>query len=130
MLNIIDDEKPEGVIVQFGGQTPLNLAAVWKRRRADPRHQSPDSIDAAEDRERFAQAAAQAATLPAPNAAPPRSAPRGARGRRKIGYPVMVRPSYVLGGRAMEIVHDAGATSSACTRAAREEAGQGDPPDA
>jgi carbamoyl-phosphate synthase large subunit len=102
VLEIVDKEQPEGVIVQFGGQTPLKLArAARAGGRADPRH-PPDAIDRAEDRERF-DALLEKLGLPPP-AGVARSAEEAERVAERIGYPVLVRPSYVLGGRAMMIV--------------------------
>lgn len=105
VLNIIEIEKPEGVIVQFGGQTPLKLAVPLEKAGVRILGTSPDSIDRAEDRKRFKE------LLHKLNLRQPESdtatSPEEAIGiAKKIGYPVMVRPSYVLGGRAMEIVYD------------------------
>ena len=95
-----------GVIVQFGGQTPLKLAAALEAAGIPILGTSPDAIDLAEDRERFQELLQQARAAPAGQ----RHRPLGRRGRggrrARIGYPVVIRPSYVLGGRAMEIVHD------------------------
>ena len=105
VLNIIEHEKPEGVIVQFGGQTPLNLAVPLMRAGVPILGTSPDSIDRAEDRERF-QALLKKLDLKQP---PNGTAMSGEQARviaNDITYPVVVRPSYVLGGRAMEIVYD------------------------
>ena len=101
VLEIMAKEKPEGVIVQFGGQTPLKLSRALEEAGAPIIGTSPDSIDVAEDRERFQAAGAQAR----PQAAGERHrAHRGAGGAlaREVGFPLVVRPSYVLGGRAME----------------------------
>jgi carbamoyl-phosphate synthase large subunit len=104
VLEIVDREKPEGVIVQFGGQTPLKLARDLEAAGVPIIGTSPDSIDKAEDRERFQQMLHELKLLQPPNrtARTPEAALDAA---REIGYPVVVRPSYVLGGRAMEIVH-------------------------
>jgi len=105
VMNIVDVERPDGVIVQFGGQTPLNLALPLARAGVPILGTSPDSIDRAEDRERFQQLIAKLGlTQPANGTA---TSVAGARAvAQRIGYPVVVRPSYVLGGRAMEIVFD------------------------
>src|SRR5258706_10706123 len=104
VLKIVDKEKPEGVIVQFGGQTPLKLARDLEAAGVPIIGTSPDCIDRAEDRERFQQMLHELKLLQPPNrtARTPEAALAAA---REIGYPVVVRPSYVLGGRAMEIVH-------------------------
>lgn len=105
VLAIIDVEKPFGVIVQYGGQTPLKLARDLLAAGAPIIGTSPDSIDLAEDRERFQQLIEKLGLLQPPN----RTARNDADALRladEIGYPLVVRPSYVLGGRAMEIVHD------------------------
>ena len=105
VLNIIEAEKPEGVIVQFGGQTPLNLAVPLLNAGVRILGTSPDSIDRAEDRERF-QALLQKLNLRQPANGTAFTVDEAAVIADKIGYPVVVRPSYVLGGRAMEIVYD------------------------
>ncbi len=105
VLNIIDFEQPDGVIVQFGGQTPLNLAVPLLRAGVKILGTSPDSIDRAEDRERF-QALIQKLNLLQPPNGTAMSLDQALQIAEKIGYPVVVRPSYVLGGRAMEIVYD------------------------
>ena len=105
VMNIVDVEKPHGVIVQFGGQTPLNLAMPLHRAGVPVIGTSPDSIDLAEDRERFG-ALLNKLGIPQPENG---MAMTGAEARivaRRLGYPVLVRPSYVLGGRAMAIVYD------------------------
>ncbi len=105
VLNICDRMQPDGVIVQFGGQTPLNLARGLEAAGVNIIGTSPDMIDAAEDRERF-QAILERLNL----RQPPNGIATNTEGARKaadrIGYPVLVRPSYVLGGRAMEICYD------------------------
>jgi carbamoyl-phosphate synthase large subunit len=105
VLNIIDVEKPDGVVVQFGGQTPLNLAVPLLRAGVPILGTSPDSIDRAEDRERF-QALLNKLGLKQPDNGIAKSVDEALEIANTIGYPVVVRPSYVLGGRAMEIVYD------------------------
>jgi carbamoyl-phosphate synthase large subunit len=105
VLNIVDIEQPEGVIVQFGGQTPLNLAVPLLNAGVNILGTSPDSIDRAEDRERFKELL-QTLGLRQPANGTATSADGALAVARQIGYPVIVRPSYVLGGRAMEVVYD------------------------
>jgi carbamoyl-phosphate synthase large subunit len=105
VLAIVEVEKPDGVIVQFGGQTPLRLAVPLERCGVPILGTSPDAIDRAEDRERF-DALLESLSLRRPPGAVARSAVEAEAVAERIGYPVLVRPSYVLGGRAMEIVHD------------------------
>ena len=105
VLAIVDVEKPDGIIVQFGGQTPLKLAVPLARAGAPIIGTSPDAIDRAEDRERFDELL-ESLGLKRPEGAVARSAPEAEAVAEKIGYPVLVRPSYVLGGRAMQIVRD------------------------
>ena len=105
VLEIIDVEKPEGVIVQYGGQTPLKLARALEANGVNIIGTSPDSIDAAEDRERF-QHLLQNLGLHQPPNRTARTEEEVIRLADEIGYPLVVRPSYVLGGRAMDIVHD------------------------
>ena len=105
VMEIIDLEKPKGVIVQFGGQTPLNLARSLEAAGVPIIGTTPDSIDLAEDRERFQQMINQLGLLQPPN----RIAFDAESSRKladQVGFPLVVRPSYVLGGRAMEIVYD------------------------
>jgi carbamoyl-phosphate synthase large subunit len=104
VLEIVDREKPEGVIVQFGGQTPLKLARDLEAAGVPIIGTSPDAIDRAEDRERFQQMLHELKLLQPPNRTA-RTPDEALAGAKAIGYPVVVRPSYVLGGRAMEIVH-------------------------
>jgi carbamoyl-phosphate synthase large subunit len=105
VLNICDRMQPDGVIVQFGGQTPLNLARGLEAAGVNIIGTSPDMIDAAEDRERFQAILEQLGLHQPPNGtATNTEAARTVASR--IGYPVLVRPSYVLGGRAMEICYD------------------------
>ena len=105
VMNIVDIEQPDGVIVQFGGQTPLNLALPLARAGVPILGTSSDSIDRAEDRKRFQQLIMQLGLRqPANDTATSLQEARSI--AQRIGYPVVVRPSYVLGGRAMEIVFD------------------------
>jgi carbamoyl-phosphate synthase large subunit len=105
VMNIVEVEQPDGVIVQFGGQTPLNLAVPLARAGVTILGTSPDSIDRAEDRQRFQQLLQQLDLKQPANGTA--TSPDEARAvAQRVGYPVVVRPSYVLGGRAMEIVYD------------------------
>ena len=106
VLEISQREKPLGAIVQFGGQTPLQLAVPLEKAGLRILGTSPDAIDRAEDRERFAQLIEKLG-LRQPENGMARSPDEAFRVAEQIGYPVMVRPSYVLGGRAMEVVYDA-----------------------
>jgi len=104
VLSIVDLERPMGVIVQFGGQTPLNICVPLERAGVTILGTSPDSIDRAEDRRRFQQMIKKLCLIQPENATA--TSLEGARkAANRIGYPVVVRPSYVLGGRAMEIVY-------------------------
>ncbi len=105
VLNIVEREHPRGVIVQFGGQTPLKLAKALEAAGVPIIGTSPDSIDLAEDRERF-QKLLRELGLKQPENGIARSPEEAEAVARAVGYPVVVRPSYVLGGRAMEIVYD------------------------
>ena len=105
VLEIVRVEKPEGLIVQYGGQTPLKLAVALEQAGAPILGTTPDAIDRAEDRERFS-ALIDKLGLRQPANGMARSADEAFAVARRIGYPVMVRPSYVLGGRAMEVVYD------------------------
>jgi carbamoyl-phosphate synthase large subunit len=105
VLEIVDLEKPKGVIVQYGGQTPLKLARALEAAGAPVIGTSPDSIDLAEDRERFQQMINKLGLTQPPNRTA-RNADEALALAREIGYPLVVRPSYVLGGRAMEVVYD------------------------
>ncbi|MFK7778593.1 MAG: carbamoyl-phosphate synthase large subunit, partial [Gimesia sp.] len=105
VLNICDRMKPDGVIVQFGGQTPLNLARGLEAAGVNIIGTSPDMIDAAEDRERF-QAILEKLKLHQPPNGIATDTESARNVANKIGYPILVRPSYVLGGRAMEICYD------------------------
>ncbi|HUS24387.1 MAG TPA: carbamoyl-phosphate synthase large subunit [Candidatus Binatia bacterium] len=107
VMEIIELEQPRGVIAQFGGQTPLKLAIPLEKAGAPIIGTSPDSIDLAEDRERFQKLIEKLKLLQPPNGTA-RSEKEALRTAQKIGYPLLVRPSYVLGGRAMQIVYDDG----------------------
>ena len=104
VMEIIELEKPNGVIVQYGGQTPLKLARDLEAAGAPIIGTSPDSIDLAEDRERFQQLVEELQLKQPPNCIA-RNKEEALRRARDVGYPLIVRPSYVLGGRAMEVVH-------------------------
>ena len=106
VLEIVAIEKPEGVIVQYGGQTPLKLAVALEKAGVPIIGTSPDAIDRAEDRERF-QSLLHKLNLRQPENGISRSTEEAEKIAERIGYPVVVRPSYVLGGRGMEIVYDA-----------------------
>jgi carbamoyl-phosphate synthase large subunit len=116
VLNIYDRMRPEGVIVQFGGQTPLNLATALEEAGVPIVGTSTDSIDRAEDRGRFKDLIDKLG-LKQPPSGTARDLPSALATARRIGYPVLVRPSYVLGGRAMEIVYDEEALRSYVERA-------------
>ncbi|MDC0980779.1 carbamoyl-phosphate synthase large subunit [Candidatus Pseudothioglobus singularis] len=105
VLEVIEIEKPEGIIVHYGGQTPLKLAEALEKSGANIIGTSPDSIDLAEDRERF-QKMIQKLKLKQPVNDTARSQDEAVEIANSIGFPLVVRPSYVLGGRAMEIVYD------------------------
>lgn len=105
VLSIYEKEKPRGIIVQFGGQTPLNIA--WELEQAGVKilGTSQEAIDLAEDRDRFGKMM-EKLNIPMPRSGMARNAEEAVRAADRIGYPVIVRPSYVLGGRGMEIIHD------------------------
>ncbi|NLP16193.1 MAG: carbamoyl-phosphate synthase large subunit [Clostridiales bacterium] len=105
VLSIYEREKPLGIIAQFGGQTPLNLAQELKNNGVNILGTTPETIDLAEDRDRFREMMDKL-NIPMPEAGMAIDTDEALQIARKIGYPVMVRPSYVLGGRGMEIVHD------------------------
>jgi carbamoyl-phosphate synthase large subunit len=105
VIAIVERERPDGVIVQFGGQTPLKLAVRLERAGIKILGTPPDAIDRAEDRERFNKLV-ETLGLRQPSGTLVRSADQAIRGAAEIGYPVLIRPSYVLGGRAMEIIVD------------------------
>ncbi|MEA2039576.1 MAG: carbamoyl-phosphate synthase large subunit [Thermodesulfobacteriota bacterium] len=105
VLSIYEKERPEGVIVQFGGQTPLNLANKLAEAGVKIIGTSPDAIDLAEDRDRFRQIMSKLG-IPQPESGMASTLKEATKVAERIGYPLMVRPSYVLGGRAMEVIHD------------------------
>jgi carbamoyl-phosphate synthase large subunit len=105
VMNVIELEKPAGVVIQFGGQTPLKLAVPLHKAGVKILGTSPDSIDVAEDRKRFSKLLADL-DIPQPESGTANSIEEAKGVAARIGYPVLVRPSYVLGGRAMAIVYD------------------------
>ena len=105
VLSIYEKEKPEGVIVQFGGQTPLNIANELAEAGVKIIGTSPDTIDLAEDRDRFRRKMRKLG-IPQPESGMAGTLEEAFAVAERIGYPLMVRPSYVLGGRAMEVIHD------------------------
>lgn len=105
VLSIYEKEKPEGVIVQFGGQTPLNIAKELEEAGVKILGTSPDTIDLAEDRDRFRKVIARLG-IPQPESGMAHSEAQALEVAARIGYPLMVRPSYVLGGRAMMVASD------------------------
>jgi len=118
VLNIVEKEKPEGVIVQFGGQTAINLAASLSDAGVKVFGTSVDDIDRAEDRERFDEVLTEIG-IPRPKGISVTNLDDAIKGAESIGYPVMVRPSYVLGGRAMEIVYNEGELRDYMSRAVK-----------
>jgi carbamoyl-phosphate synthase large subunit len=118
VLNIVEKERPLGVIVQFGGQTPLKLAVPLERAGVRILGTPPDAIDRAEDRARFAELLTKLGLDQPPNGSA-RSVDEAARIAAGLGYPVLVRPSYVLGGRAMEVVYEEERLRAWMTEAAR-----------
>ena len=105
VLSIYQKEKPEGAIVQFGGQTPLNIASQLAQAGVNILGTSPETIDLAEDRDRF-RTMMEKFGIPMPESGMASNLEQALKIAEKIGYPLMVRPSYVLGGRGMEVVHD------------------------
>jgi carbamoyl-phosphate synthase large subunit len=105
VLSIYEKEKPEGVIVQFGGQTPLNIARQLEEAGVKILGTTPDTIDLAEDRDQF-RAVMKKLKIPMPESGMASDLGQALKVAKRIGYPLMVRPSYVLGGRGMEVVHD------------------------
>jgi len=118
VLAVLDREKPQGVIVQFGGQTPLNLALELKRNRAKIIGTDPESIDLAEDRRRFGGLLAEL-NIPQPRGGTALAPAEAVTVATEIGLPVLVRPSYVLGGRAMVIAYDLKTVEEYVTQAAQ-----------
>jgi carbamoyl-phosphate synthase large subunit len=118
VLEIVRLERPRGVVVQLGGQTPLKLAKALEAEEVPILGTSPDAIDIAEDRRRFEEIVRRLGVTQPPNGTA-RSVDEAVAVARKIGYPVLVRPSYVLGGRAMEIVYDEPSLRGYFARAAR-----------
>jgi carbamoyl-phosphate synthase large subunit len=116
VINVCERVKPKGVIVQFGGQTPLNLARALEAAGVPILGTSPDNIDMAEDRERFQELVTRLG-LKQPANGTALDVQQALNAARRIGYPVLVRPSYVLGGRAMEIVYDDAALTRYMQRA-------------
>jgi carbamoyl-phosphate synthase large subunit len=106
VMNVVEKEKPEGVVIQFGGQTPLRLAVPLHQAGVKILGTSPDAVDLAEDRKRFS-ALLHELHIPQPESGTATSLEEAKVVAERIGYPVLVRPSYVLGGRAMAIVFDA-----------------------
>ena len=105
VLSIYEKEKPEGVIVQFGGQTPLNIAKQLEEAGVKIIGTTPETIDLAEDRAQF-NAVMEKLNIPMPESGMASDLEQALKIAKRIGYPLMVRPSYVLGGRGMEVVHD------------------------
>ena len=105
VLSIYEKEKPEGVVVQFGGQTPLNIATELQEMGVKILGTSPETIDLAEDRDRFRHII-RSLSIPQPESGMASTVAEAQEIAAKIGYPLMVRPSYVLGGRGMEVVHN------------------------
>jgi carbamoyl-phosphate synthase large subunit len=105
VLSIYEKEKPKGVVVQFGGQTPLNIATELEEMGVKIMGTSPETIDLAEDRDRF-RLIMRKLDIPQPESGMASTIDEAQKIADKIGYPLMVRPSYVLGGRGMEVVQD------------------------
>lgn len=116
VLNIVENEKPEGVVVQFGGQTPLNITDQLSRSKVRILGTPPDAIDAAENRERFAELLKELG-IPQPENGIAYNIEQATKIAQDLEYPVLVRPSYVLGGRAMDIVYDDEALEEYITKA-------------
>ncbi len=116
VMRIVEIEEPVGLIVQYGGQTPLKLATQLAEQGVPILGTSPDAIDRAEDRERFAELVGKLGLLQPANGTA-RGVQEGLRIAREIGFPVILRPSYVLGGRAMEVCHDEAAVLAYMQRA-------------
>lgn len=131
VMDVIEHETPDGVLIQFGGQTPLNLAHALEQAGVPIWGTSPDAIDCAEDRERFG-ALLRELDIPQPEHGTARSLGEARRVALQIGYPLLVRPSYVLGGRAMGIVYDesdlAHFIAQATAAAAQSTVRRSDPP--
>src|SRR5215470_8968951 len=124
VLAVLDRERPQGVIVQFGGQTPLNLALELKRNGAQIIGTDPESIDLAEDRRRFGDLL-ERLKIPQPRNATALAPDEAVRAASEIGLPVLVRPSYVLGGRAMVIAYDLKTVDEYVVQAAQIGSGSG-----
>ena len=122
VMNIVEKENPDGVIVQFGGQTPLKLAVPLEKAGVKIIGTSPDSIDRAENRERFNKLVNKLKLLQ-PSSGTATSYSESIKIADKLGYPLLIRPSFVLGGRAMEIVYDEGSLK-ACVENAIEASGE------
>ena len=122
VLNVLDEEQPDGLIVQFGGQTPINLAHGLAQAGAPIWGTSPDSIDLAEDRVRFGELLRRL-DIPHPNWGTAQSVEAARCVAARISYPVLVRPSYVIGGRAMEIAYDDAGLAEFLARASAETPG-------
>ncbi len=118
VLNIVDTEKPDGVIVQFGGQTPLNLALPLKRLGVPIIGTDPENIDLAEDRKLFGKLL-EDLKIPSPENGTATNVEEAVANAKRIGFPVLLRPSYVLGGRAMVIVYDEDSVHAATCRRSR-----------
>lgn len=122
VMSIVDRERPDGVIVQFGGQTPLKLATPLRKTGVKIIGTSPDSIDRAEDRKKFNKLVAKL-NLRQPYSGTATSYEETLKIAKKLGYPLLIRPSFVLGGRAMDIVYDP-TSLEACVREAIEVSGE------
>ena len=126
VLCIYEKEKPEGVIVQFGGQTPLNIAGELAKAGVKIIGTSPETIDLAEDRDRFRKMMEKLG-IPMPESGMASNLEEALAIAARIGYPLMVRPSYVLGGRGMEVVHDEEMLKHYVAAGSRRDAGAADP---